>query len=226
MVQQLIAHALNRLIYSRYLLVQKKESNRWYACSNLRLRNSNSFEPADNSDVELVRAVAKGDRATFERLFRLYHGRVYKFSIRMLQDHLSAEEVACDTLYAVWNNASKFLEQSEVSSWILGIAYRRSLKSYNKNARHTEKRELAYQMENLAEPTPSVNPRTYANNAMEISQINTALSTLSSNHRAVLELVALGYSRSQIASIVGCPKNTVKTRTLHARRQLRLALQD
>jgi hypothetical protein len=76
-----------------------------------------------------VRAVAKGDRTAFDRLFRLYHARIYKFSIRMLQDHLSAEEVACDTLYAVWTSASTFLEQSEVSSWILGIAYRRSLKS-------------------------------------------------------------------------------------------------
>lgn len=179
-----------------------------------------------NSDLELVRAVAKGDRAAFERLFRLYHARIYKFSIRMLQDHLSAEEVACDTLYAVWTSASNFLEQSEVSSWILGIAYRRSLKSYEKNARHTEKRESTFQMENLAEPSPDVNPETYTNNAMEISQLNTALSTLSSNHRAVLELIALGYSGTEIASIVGCPENTVKTRTFHARRQLRIALQD
>lgn len=179
-----------------------------------------------NSDLELVRAVAKGDRGAFERLFRLYHDRIYKFSIRMLQDHLSAEEVACDTLYAVWTSASKFLEQSEVSSWILGIAYRRSLKSYNKNARHTEKRESTFQMENLAEPSPDVNPETYTNNAMEISQLNTALSTLTSNHRAVLELIALGYSGTEIASIVGCPENTVKTRTFHARRQLRIALQD
>ncbi|ASJ73532.1 RNA polymerase sigma factor [Granulosicoccus antarcticus] len=177
-------------------------------------------------DVELVRAVADGDRKAFERLFRLYHSRIYKFSIRMLQDHLSADEVACDTLYAVWTSASKFREQSTVSSWILGIAYRRSLKSYNKNARHTENREPTYQMEELVESSPSVNPETYTNNAMEVGQMQKALSTLSSNHRAVMELIALGYSVTEIATIVGCPENTVKTRTFHARRQLRIALQD
>jgi len=182
-------------------------------------------QPID-SDVELVRAVADGDRKAFERLFRLYHSRIYKFSIRMLQDHLSADEVACDTLYAVWTSASKFREQSTVSSWILGIAYRRSLKSYNKNARHTENREPAYQMEEVVESSPDVNPETYTNNAMEVGQIHKAMSTLSSNHRAVMELIALGYSVTEIATIVGCPENTVKTRTFHARRQLRIALQD
>lgn len=182
-------------------------------------------QPID-SDVELIRAVAQGDRAAFEKLFRLYHSRIYKFSIRMLQDHVLAEEVACDTLYAVWTSASRFREQSAVSSWILGIAYKRSLKSYNRDARHTEKREPAYEMENLEESSPDVNPETYTSNAMEVDHIQKALLTLSSNHRAVLELIALGYSVSEIANIVGCPENTVKTRTFHARRQLRAVLQD
>lgn len=177
-------------------------------------------------DVVLIRALANGDRVAFEKLFRLYHGRVYKFSIRMLQNHTLAEEVACDTLFTVWNNASGFREQSAVSSWILGIAYRLSLKCYNKNARHTEKRAYAYEMEELEESSPDVNPETFTNNAMEMGHIDIALSSLSSNHRAVIELIALEYSVKEIAAIVGCPENTVKTRTFHARRQLRLALQD
>lgn len=187
--------------------------------------NLMSLDPPIDSEVALVRSVAKGDRTAFERLFRLYHGRIYKFSIRMLQDHPSAEEVACDTLYAVWTSASKFREQSAVSSWILGIAYRRSLKSYNKDARHTEKREPASQLDDLVEPSPDANPEINANNAMEVDQMQTALSTLSSDHRAVMELIALGYSVGEIAAIVGCPENTVKTRTFHARRLLRIALQ-
>ena len=188
--------------------------------------NQIALDKPIESEVELIRSVAKGDRRAFERLFRSYHGRIYKFSIRMLQDHLLADEVACDTLYAVWTSAAKFREQSAVSSWILGIAYRRSLKSYKRNARHTEKREPAFEMEDLVESSPDANPETYTNSAMELNQVQTALATLSSNHRAVMELIALGYSVNEIATIVGCPENTVKTRTFHARRQLQIALQD
>ena len=182
-------------------------------------------QPVD-SEVELIRAVARNDRKVFEQLFRLYHDRIYKFSFRMLQDHQSAEEVACDTLYTVWTSASSFREQSAVSSWILGIAYRRSLKSYKKNAKHAEQREPASQLEDLVESSPDVNPETYTNSKMEFTQLHTALSALSSDQRAVIELAALGYSVSDIASIVGCPENTVKSRTFHARRQLRIALKD
>ena len=188
--------------------------------------NQRALDKPIESEVELIRSVAKGDRGAFERLFRSYHGRIYKFSIRMLQDHVLADEVACDTLYAVWTSAGKFREQSAVSSWILGIAYRRSLKSYKRNARHTDKREPAFEMEDLVESSPDANPETFTNNAMELDQVQVALATLSSNHRAVMELIALGYSVNEIASIVGCPENTVKTRTFHARRQLRIALQD
>ena len=184
-----------------------------------------SSRPID-SDVELVRAVARGDKAAFERLFHLYHPRVHAFSIRMLQDAPTADEVACDTLYAVWTGAAAFREQSAVSSWILGIAYRRSLKSYHRTARHTDKREPAQAMDELAELSPHGNPEAHADNAQQVGQMQVALLGLSSDHRAVIELIALGYAVGEIAGIVGCPENTVKTRTFHARRQLRAALQE
>ncbi|MFK8079566.1 MAG: RNA polymerase sigma factor [Granulosicoccus sp.] len=188
--------------------------------------NTRTLDQAIDKEVQLIRSVAKGDRQAFEQLFRLYHPRIYKFSIRMLQDHSAAEEVAADTLYAVWGSASGFREQSAVSSWILGIAYRRSLKSYRKTARHTENREPSFELETLAEQSSAVDPETHTSNELEVSKVQKAMSTLSSNHRAVMELIALGYSVGEIATIVECPENTVKTRTFHARRQLQAALTD
>ncbi|MGH8615202.1 MAG: RNA polymerase sigma factor, partial [Gammaproteobacteria bacterium] len=48
-----------------------------------------------------------------------------------------------------------------------------------------------------------------------------ALERLSPKHRAVIELTFVeGLSYPQIASLAGCPENTVKTRMFHARRRL------
>ena len=48
-----------------------------------------------------------------------------------------------------------------------------------------------------------------------------ALDRLSAEHRAVIELTYYhGYSYREIAEIVDCPVNTVKTRMFHARRRL------
>jgi RNA polymerase sigma-70 factor (ECF subfamily) len=52
-----------------------------------------------------------------------------------------------------------------------------------------------------------------------------AMARLSAEHRAVVDLTYfhdLGYR--EIAEIVGCPVDTVKTRMFHARRRLRQAL--
>ena len=52
-----------------------------------------------------------------------------------------------------------------------------------------------------------------------------ALNGLPTEQRAVLELTYyLGYSCEEIAAIMECPVNTVKTRMFHARQKLRVAL--
>jgi len=52
-----------------------------------------------------------------------------------------------------------------------------------------------------------------------------ALESLSPDHRAVLELTYyLGHSCGEIAAIMDCPVNTVKTRMFHARNKLRMLI--
>ena len=53
-------------------------------------------------------------------------------------------------------------------------------------------------------------------------RIARALATLSAEHRAVVELTYYhGCAYREIAQIVGCPVDTVKTRMFHARRKLK-----
>lgn len=182
-------------------------------------------EHSSNHDLELIRQIAKGDKSAFEALFRLYHARVYRFSIRMVHDHHVAEEVVCDTLYAVWNSASKFKEQSKVSTWILGIAYKRAIKSFQQQARHSKNRDSDAPLDELESSALDSNPEVQADSELLGRQLTAGFSTLSAKHRAVLELTALGHTIPEISKIVGCPENTVKTRTFHARRKLQSALQ-
>jgi len=57
-----------------------------------------------------------------------------------------------------------------------------------------------------------------------MSRMSAAIKHLSVDHQAVVRLTALGHSCSEIAEIVGCPRNTVKTRMFHARLRLRKIL--
>ena len=50
--------------------------------------------------------------------------------------------------------------------------------------------------------------------------------TISASHREEQNRAEEGYSYREIAEIVGCPVDTVKTRMFHARRRLRVLLSD
>ncbi len=61
--------------------------------------------------------------------------------------------------------------------------------------------------------------------AQDSARIRVALDKLSPEHRAVIELTFYNdCSYQEIAVIVGCPENTVKTRMFHARRRLKRLL--
>jgi RNA polymerase sigma factor (sigma-70 family) len=59
------------------------------------------------------------------------------------------------------------------------------------------------------------------------ARIARALGVLSADHRVVIELTYFeGHSCAEIAEIMRCPVNTVKTRMFYARRRLRMLLAD
>ena len=59
------------------------------------------------------------------------------------------------------------------------------------------------------------------------TQLSRALMSLSHEHRAVIELTYYeGCTYREIATILGCPVDTVKTRMFHARRRLKSLLAD
>lgn len=171
-------------------------------------------------DLELLQRCSDGDTTAFEVLFRRFHPRVYRFVCGMVNSHELAEEVVADTLYAVWNGAAGFRCQSAVSSWIMGIAYRTALKAIRRNDRHARRREGSDALDALIDDDPGHDPQHAAGLRDDARLVQQAVSRLSAQQQAVVQLTAVGHSCEEIAAIVQCPRNTVKTRMFHARKQL------
>src|SRR5690606_23200818 len=85
-----------------------------------------------DAELALIRRVSLRDRGAMRELYLLYHRRLSRFLMRVTQRQDLAEEVINDTLMVVWNSAARFRGDSRVSTWIVGIAYRRALKSVRK----------------------------------------------------------------------------------------------
>ena len=169
-------------------------------------------------ETELISKIAQGDRRAFEELYNLYHRRLARFLTRLTRRYDVAEEVINDTFWIVWKKACDFRGESQPSTWILGIAYRRARNAFRSSARGGS----AENLDQLLEPPTSDEPM----RAEELRDwLVQALEQLPMEQRLAVELCyELGYSCEEISAIMGCPVNTVKTRLFHARAKLQKLL--
>jgi RNA polymerase sigma-70 factor (ECF subfamily) len=175
--------------------------------------------PAD--DLALLGSVAKGDREAFRKLYSFYHRRLHRFLMRLTRERQLAEEVINDTMMVVWQHAQDFRGASRVSTWIMGIAYRRALKSLERSRNATAQDIIV-----ANETAPDGALLDVLSRGAETNDwIDSALEQLSPEHRTVIELAYfLGLSCEEIAEVAECPLGTVKTRMFYGRERLRQVL--
>jgi RNA polymerase sigma-70 factor (ECF subfamily) len=181
------------------------------------LRRGDAAEAS--SDAALIARVAARDRRAFEQLYRAYHPRLTRFLTNLLRRPHLVEEVLNDAMLVVWRRPEGYNGQSKVSTWVFAIAYRKALKALKKSDEPVEDKG--------AERRPSEEPG--PDHSVELRQAGAALAKaigeLSTEHRAVIDLTyfhEFGYR--EIAELMECPVDTVKTRMFHARRRLRAKL--
>lgn len=188
--------------------------------SEFRSNQSVVARGANERERELIFRVAGGDRDAFRDLYVHYHRRLARFLTRLTRRQEDAEEIINDTLWIVWQRAAEFRDASQVSTWIMGIAYRRALNVIRRAATH----ERVMARESLEAEAVVSDPGQSAENRQ---LLNYALAQLPLEQRLVLELTYyLDHSCEEVAEIMECPVNTVKTRMFNARRKLRAMLAE
>jgi RNA polymerase sigma-70 factor (ECF subfamily) len=176
-----------------------------------------------HEDRQLIARVAAQDRAAFQTLYFAYHKRLSRFLMRVCRRRELAEEIINDTMFAVWQKAGDFRGEAQVSTWILGIAYRQALKAIKRATGRLPVVQVTFGETPLRELGDDGGAA-----QRELREwIECGLNSLPAPQRLVIELAYfLGHSCEEIASIIGCPVNTVKTRLFHARERLRQRLPD
>jgi RNA polymerase sigma-70 factor (ECF subfamily) len=164
-------------------------------------------------DSALLVAIAAGDRRALEELYLSYHRRLARFLSRFTPRYENIEEIINDTFMVVWQNAKDFRNASQVSTWVIGIAYRTALKSFRRQKNHHLARSLEDYPEQTVDPTSDAEVNDW---------LKHGLSRLPIEQRLTLELAYhMGHSLEEIAAITDCPVGTVKARMFHAREKLR-----
>lgn len=174
-----------------------------------------------DGETRLIVLIADGNRHAFEAMYRAYFPRLTRFLQRMTRSVPLIEEIVNDTMLVVWQKADSFDFSCKLSTWVFAIAYRKACKALHAV---DEPRDVDVE---VFEGDVEWQPERRCEQARLAVALDAALDVLPLAQRAAFQLTFyhdMGYA--EIAEILGCPVNTVKTRLFHARRRLALLLKD
>jgi len=173
------------------------------------------------SDGQLLARIARGDKDAVTALYRRLERPLFAFLVKTLRDREAAADVLNETMLDVWRQAGRFEGKSSVATWIYSIAHHKAV-SWLRKRREVELDEEAVAA--IPDDTPGADKLIGTRDMSQI--IARLMEKLSVDHRIVLQLAYFQeFSVGQIAEILDCPENTVKTRMFYARQRLRTLLE-
>jgi RNA polymerase sigma-70 factor (ECF subfamily) len=175
----------------------------------------------NHHDIALLAAVAGGDQKAFGELFARHKDRMYTVAITYTDDPATAEEVVQDVFLRVWKNRHRLGEIADFPAWLYTISRNRALTALNKIAREAKKKD-----EFISYLPPGINEAEQKIDEYHLQQLlESAMARLTKQQRRVFELSRLkGYSREEVAAILGLAPATVSVHLTIALRTIRAFL--
>lgn len=169
-------------------------------------------------DAYLVASARLGDREALGILVRRWNGKLLAHAWRLLRDREGARDAVQESWAEMLRGLSRLRDDGAFAAWIYRIVSRRCARHIG---RKQGERRLAEAMaatpadDGLAEPS-----------SLDVAAVQRAITTLPPEQQAAIALFYLEeMSVAEVAVALDVPAGTVKTRLLHARRQLRAALE-
>jgi RNA polymerase sigma-70 factor, ECF subfamily len=185
------------------------------------------------SDEALMEAFQKGDVHSFEELLTRHRKPVMNFLYRQVGNEALAEDLLQEVFLRIIQGGPTYKAQAKFTTWLYTIA--RNLCVDNaRRAKHRKARSLDQPVGEDGKgtmgdfvPDKGAGPDRQAIGRQLQGRIAEAIETLPEDQREVFLLREyLNLPFKEIADIVGCPENTVKSRMRYALERLRQELDE
>ena len=167
-------------------------------------------EPAQENDVELLKAIAARDEAALAQLYDRYRVILFGLLMRILNNREEAEDVLQELFLQVWRRAADFDEnRGKPFTWLVTMGRSRGID----RLRTLAARERAAVAGARDEAEAISDAATDAFRSEQRGLVTNALAQLPDEQKRPLMLAYFdGLTQSEIATQLGAPLGTIKTR--------------
>lgn len=178
---------------------------------------------AEPTDEDLMKAYGAGDAAAFEVLYSRHRGPLFRFMLRQLREHATAEELYQDVWQRVITARERYRPEAKFSTWLYQIAHNRLTDHWRAQSHRPAAPEDAMERAER-EPDPQT-PERQLSAFEERRRLQLALEELPADQReTVLLRLEQELSLEEIGRITGVGRETVKSRLRYAMDKLRSRL--
>ena len=172
-------------------------------------RTADLSGPADLA--ALIRSSGLGDEAAFSALYDATSARLHGLVLRVVRDPAQAEEVTQEAFLEIWRTSARFdASLGSAIGWMMTIAHRKAVDRV-RSSEAARRRDSTY--EATTQETPFDETAERAERRLDRERVRRALDSLTDSQRGALELAYFGgYTHTEVATMLGLPLGTAKTR--------------
>jgi RNA polymerase sigma-70 factor (ECF subfamily) len=165
----------------------------------------------------------KGSVTAFERLFKKYGQKLYRFSHTYLRSEAEAEDVVQEVFLKLWENRTGLRTGTSFQSYLFTIAFNAIQKNFNKKAVEDKFRVILF--ENIAEQNSSLEDQ--SDFEFLLRKLDLLIDQMPSRRKEIfLKRKKEGKSVGDIAAEMDISKKTVENQITEAMNYLRKSFSE
>lgn len=175
------------------------------------------------SDAALVVAIARWNEAALAEAYRRHGGAVQSLGRRLLRSDTHAEDITQEVFVKLWEQPERFdPARGSLRSFLLSIAHNRAVDHLRSATARSSREERS--AADVA--TAGYDIERHAWDLHVSDQVRRALVELTDEQRRAIELAYFGgHTYREVATMLGAPEGTVKSRIRSGLTSLRRALE-
>ena len=185
---------------------------------------------ATPSDTVLISKIKSGDEDSFRKLVERYQARVYSIILGMVANRSEADDLAQEVFVRVYRFIHTFKGRSQFYTWLYRITMNICINAKNGSRRQKPSISLSEPVDDRGTPLSAVipshdlrqRPLEELKNTELARGLQAAIESLPEELKRTFVLREIDdLSYKDMASIMGCPQGTVKSRLFRAREELK-----